>query len=67
MPQLLHLSNQHQADFNLLQDMVKSFQKTGTLSDNEKVVLGIIIKRMPNSEQKSQAVALYNHLMQTGK
>lgn len=64
MPQLLHLSRQQQADFELVTTLSQKFAKTGNISSDEKVVLGIVIKRIPDSwSQKKQLVALYSHLM----
>lgn len=63
MPQNLHLSRQHQADYDLISKLYVSFLKTKTLTDDEKVVVGIIARRMPAGDLKVQALALYNHLM----
>ena len=58
------LSNQQQVDYNFVQALITKYAKTGTITSQDKVAMGIIARRLPDGDNKKAAIALHTHLMQ---
>jgi hypothetical protein len=63
MPQFR--TRQEENDYNLATKFLDKLRRGENLTDDEKVVTGIIARRAPG-EFGRQALALYNHLMTQG-
>jgi hypothetical protein len=57
------LTRQQQADVDLLTSFLTKIKQGEMLTSDEKIVTGIIARRLPEGPRKVEGLALYNYLM----